>query len=296
MFRHIATRALSKRFRTKESFELNVFSRHLSSSPPPTPPTNENQNVPKSPFSLTKELAFGIQSSTELFIKHGVGMQKLQEVAQEEGGTKTLVFRWQKMMEAYLGTQVHVLAGLGYPPNENGLHLYNSHVAMFMQNTDPETQEELRIGTRDLWRTVLSTAFGISPDDMAKTEMDIAQARNIMHKVSQKMQSPEILELVAEKCGKLESTGNPGMDMAMKHQVVQDVLVHDVYLGGKPTLVEECGFDNGEIGYVMMQGIMSEHQNDTLVSQYVGTAMMQILQSAGIDMSQIEAAAKAARQ
>eukprot|EP01083_Nonionella_stella_P036732 100231_1 len=104
--------------------------------------------MPKSPFSLTKEMAFGIQSSTELFIKHGVGMQKLQEVAQEEGGTKTLVFRWQKMMEAYLGTQVHVLAGLGYPPNENGLHLYNSHVAMFMQNTDPETQEELRIGTR----------------------------------------------------------------------------------------------------------------------------------------------------
>ena len=83
------------------------------------------------------------------------------------------------------------------------------------------------------------------------------------------------------------------MDMAMKHQVVQDTLVHDVYLGGEPSLVEEIGFEKGEKGYVFMQGVMAEHQNDPLISQYVGSAMMQLLQNAGIDMSEIESAAKA---
>jgi hypothetical protein len=66
-------------------------------------------------------MAFGIQKSTELFVKHGVGMQKLKDIAKEPRDTNTLVQRWQRMMEAYLGSQVHVLAGLGYPPNENGL-------------------------------------------------------------------------------------------------------------------------------------------------------------------------------
>lgn len=131
-------------------------------------------------------MAFGIQKSTELFINHGLGMQRLQDVAKEAGDIDTLVSRWQRMMEAYLGTQVHVLAGLGYPPNENGLHLYNQHVAMYMQNADPDTQEELRLGTRDLWRTVLATAFHLSVEEIADSEMDIVAARNTMHKVSQK--------------------------------------------------------------------------------------------------------------
>jgi len=173
--------------------------------------------------------------------------------------------------------------------------MYNQHVGMFMQNADPETQEMLRVSTRDLWRTVLSTAFNISIAEIASAEMDIVKARETMHKVSQKMTSPEILELIALKCGKIQSTDDAGMDMAMKHQIVQDTLVHQVYLGGAPTLVEECGFENGEKGYVFMQCVMAEHQNDPLVSQYVGAAMMQILKSAGIDMAEIEAAANAAR-
>ena len=290
-----STRSSTTRTTSTGTTRTGIHTRHLSSAPPAPPspsPTNE-QPVPNAPFSLTKEMAFCIQKSTELFINHGLGMQRLQDVAKEAGDIDTLVSRWQRMMEAYLGTQVHVLAGLGYPPNENGLHLYNQHVAMYMQNADPDTQEELRLGTRDLWRTVLATAFHLSVEEIADSEMDIVAARNTMHKVSQKMQTPEILESIALKCGKLESTGNAGMDMAMKHQVVQDTLVHDVYLGGEPSLVEECGFEKGEKGYVFMQCVMAEHQNDPLVSQYVGAAMMQILKSAGIDMSEIEKAAKA---
>merc|ERR1739844_341559 len=84
------------------------------------------------------------------------------------------------------GTQVHVLGGLGYTPNETGLHMYNRHVAMFMQTADPETQEELRLGTRNLWRYVLSTSFNISVEDIESNEMTIVDARNCMHKVAQK--------------------------------------------------------------------------------------------------------------
>jgi hypothetical protein len=159
---------------------------------------------------------------------------------------------------------------------------------MFMHNADPTTQEELRINTRDCWRSVLSTAFGISIDQIKDNEMSIVDARNAMHKVSQKMQQPEILESISQKCGKLESTGDPALDMAMKHQVVQHALVHDVYLGGSPSLVKECGFEDGEKGYVFMQCVMSEHQNDPLIGQYVGSAMFQIMNAAGIDMSAIQ--------
>lgn len=269
--------------------------RHLSSSTTTTTSAGiTDGGASKPPYSLTKEMAFGIQKSTELFVKHGVGMQKLKDIAKEPRDTNTLVQRWQRMMEAYLGSQVHVLAGLGYPPNENGLYLYNQQVAMFMQNTDPDTQEKLRIGSRDLWRTVLSTAFDISIEEISQSEMDIVQAREAMYKVSQKMQSKEILDKVADQCAKLEKTGNSAMDMARKHHIVQDTLVHDVYLGGNPTLVQELGFEeNGEKGYVLMQCIMAEHQNDPLVAQYVGAGMMKVLVSAGIDMAEIEAAAKA---
>lgn len=77
--------------------------------------------------------------------------------------------------------------------------------------------------------------------------------------------------------------------MALKHHVVQEALVHKVYLGGEaegvPSLVEDCGFGAGAEGYVRMQMTMAEHQNDPLVAQYIGTAMMQILKVAGLDAS-----------
>ena len=72
---------------------------------------------------------------------------------------------------------------------------------------------------------------------------------------------------------------NPQMEMAQKHHIVQETLVHKVYLDG---LIEECGFPAGEDGYVRMQLAMADHQNDPLVAQYVGASMMQILQVAGL--------------
>lgn len=157
-----------------------------------------------------------------------------------------------------------------------------------MQTADPETQEKLRINTRDVWRNVLAKTFNISMEEIEKSEMAIVEARNVMHKVSQKMQDPETLESISKQCSVLQTTGDARMDMAIKHQVVQDTLVNTVYLGGNPSLVEECGFEKGEKGYVFMQCVMSEHQSDPLIGQYVGAGMMKIMQAAGIDLNDLQ--------
>lgn len=238
------------------------------------------------PSAITKEMAEGILGSTKLFMHHGLGIQRLQEVAKDSGNTDTLVARWQKMMEAFLGTQVHVLAGLGYEPNENGLQLYNQHLALFMQSADPETQENIRTVNRDLWRFVLCSTFDVPIEDIQKGEMSIVDARNAMHQVSQKMMEPSVMEGIAQKCAKIQSTGNSQIDSAQKHQIIQEALVHDVYFGGDPTLLETVGFDATEKGYVQMQSVMAEHQSDPLVAQYIGSAMMQIMKAAGIEMPQ----------
>lgn len=238
---------------------------------------------------MTKDLAFGIQSTNELFLHHGIAQRKLQALAQNAGDVQTLVQRWQQMMETFLSTQVHVLAGLGYHPSEAGLETYNHQMATFLHHdADPQTTEDLRIQTRDLWRTVLTTAFDISLQDIQSHEMTIVDARNIMHKVSQKMQSTKVLEEIAQKCAALPSTGDRNRDFANKHQIVQETLVHGVYLEGTPSLVEECGFEEGERGYVFMQCVMAEHQNDPLIGQYIGTAMMKVLQSAGVDLAAMQ--------
>jgi hypothetical protein len=54
----------------------------------------------------------------------------------------------------------------------------------------------------------------------------------------------------------------------MKHQVIQDVVVNQVYLGGSPSLVEDCGFGSGHEGYAKMQYVMAYHENDPLCTQY----------------------------
>lgn len=67
--------------------------------------------------------------------------------------------------------------------------------------------------------------------------------------------------------------------------------MNEVYLGREPSLVSECGFGEGEKGYVYMQCVMAEHQNDALVAQYIGTAMTRVIQTAGIDMAAAQKAA-----
>ena len=75
------------------------------------------------------------------------------------------------------------------------------------------------------------------------------------------------------------------MNLVQKHQIIQEVMVSEVYLGGSPkSLVEECGFEAGEEGYVKLQYAMAEYQTDPLVAQYIGAGMMKLLQAAGVEM------------
>jgi hypothetical protein len=82
------------------------------------------------------------------------------------------------------------------------------------------------------------------------------------------------------------------MEMGMKHQIIQDIVVNQVYLGGGPSLVEELGFGSGEQGYARMQYVMAYYENDPLCSQYTSSAMIKIWRAAGLDLSQSPEAAK----
>lgn len=229
----------------------------------------------------------------KLFIEHGLGKQKLQLIAAEKDKL-TLVERWQKMVATYIETQCHVIALLGYKPDEQGITLYTQQLSAALQLSPPEVQEELRVSGRDTYRMVLGAAFDIPTlleDQKAKGEMTVVDARNVMHKVSLRMQEPDVLEKVAKKCSVSvamnDSAEAQQIDLARKHTVVQEVMVSDVYLSknGGVSLVEECGFGEGEEGYVRLQCALAEHQGDPLITQYVGSAMMKLLQSAGIDLA-----------
>ena len=197
-------------------------------------------------------------------------------------------------MEIYLGAQLHVLVALGYETNEQGIMMYTQQLARFVHESDAAAQEKFRRVGRETWRDMLATAFHLEEDLLSKhsEEVSIVDARNIMHKVSSRLQEPRILKQVAEGCAKLPPEHNPEVEMAMKHQVIQDVVVNQVYLGGNPMLVEELGFGSGDKGYALMQYVMAYHENDPLCLQYTSSAMVQIWRAAGLDLSQTPHATK----
>ena len=47
----------------------------------------------------------------------------------------------------------------------------------------------------------------------------------------------------------IESDPDAEVEIAKKHEVLQQVIVERVYLGGSPSLVEESGFGSGPQGY-----------------------------------------------
>jgi hypothetical protein len=203
------------------------------------------------------------------------------------------------MIQIYLQTQCAVVQLLGYAPDEHGITLYTQHLSQAMSVSSPEVQEMLRTVSRDTYRMVLGGAFGLDlvSELSEKGELSIVDARNMMHKVSLRMQDPEVLERVAkatsQAVGMNDSPEAKAIELAHKHTTIQKIMVYDVYLAGSPSLVEECGFGGGEEGYVRMQGSLAEYQNDPLISQYVGGAMLKLLESAGIDVKNLQTPAKA---
>jgi hypothetical protein len=278
-----------------------IPARRLSSgsSLPPTPGAAEP------PSSLTAEAGLGAQDAMKFFVQHGLGRKKLASIA-TDATSSPLVERWQRMISTYLEAQCHVIALLGYRPDEVGISMYTQHMQKAMAMSPPEDQERLRVAMRDTYRLVLAGAFDVPTlleDQRSRGELSVVDARNIMHKVSLRMLEPDVLERVRERCSVSvamnDSAEAQQIELARKHTVVQEVMVSDVYLSkrdGAPSLVEECGFGKGEAGYVRMQCALAEHQNDPLITQYVGSAIVRLLQSAGIDMEALQKQAQQLQQ
>jgi hypothetical protein len=164
------------------------------------------QYKPDPPRKLNFEMAEGIQNASLLILRHGVGSQRLKLLS--ESDDTPLVLKWQRMMEIYLGAQLHVVAALGYETNEQGIMMYTQHLAQFVSTCDPDTQEGFRKVGRDTWRGMLATAFDLDDDLLEEysEEMSIVDARNAVHKVASKLMEPAVLEAVATRCGELPSS------------------------------------------------------------------------------------------
>merc|ERR1719491_153368 len=174
----------SKRSWTKSNCTKSLFSTNA-------PPATTQQPGVEPPTKLTVEMAIGVQEAAQLYIRHGVTSKNLDSIGLlADSSTDTLLGRWQKMMETFLGTQVYVLAGLGYSQDEKGVMLYNQQLTELMQTLNPTDEEKIRVLSRDLWREVLAKAFHISMDAIESEEITIVEARNIMYNVSQKIVLP----------------------------------------------------------------------------------------------------------
>lgn len=81
---------------------------------------------------------------------------------------------------------------------------------------------------------------------------------------------------------------DPNMEIAQKHQILQHIIVEEVYLRGNPSLVEESGFGSGAVGYAKLQCAMSDYEGDPLMSQYAAAAIIKVWEAAGLDLSDIQ--------
>ena len=178
--------------------------RHFSSDMQQLPPDDPQvQFKPTPPTELNMEMAKGIQTANHLILKYGVGRQRLELLSKEADSKMPLVVKWQRMMEIYLGAQLHVVASLGYQTDEQGIMMYTQQLAQFIgTKCDPATQDEFRATGRDTWREMLTTAFDLDKDLIAEkygNELSIVDARNIVHKVASALIEPNILEEVATR-------------------------------------------------------------------------------------------------
>ena len=117
--------------------------------------------------NLTFEMAKGISNTTLFYVNQGLANQSMKQINNITGDdlAPVLVRKWQKMMEAHFTTQVTVLTALGYPASEQGLQIYNGQLQQLMASASPDDQEELRLGSRDLWRTTMAWSFDMPRPD-----------------------------------------------------------------------------------------------------------------------------------
>lgn len=125
-----------------------------------------------------------------------------------------------------------------------------------MATSSPDEAELLRVGSRDMWRLTLSSAFNLDlyPNNdgviLGRGEMNIVQARELMHSVSQSMSSADFLEEISQQVGSLS-------DVIQKHTAIQTLLLSSVYLNPEDNLCKAFD-DDDELGYVKMQCLLAE--------------------------------------
>lgn len=260
--------------------------RSLSTAPPQLP------QYP--PPTLTFDIATGITSSTLLLVNHGMPNRGLKEISESSGSgdVTELVMKWQRMMETHLSAQVHVLTGLGYPPTEQGIAIYNQQLQQLMSSVLPDEADRLQRESRDLWRTTLGWAFGLPKpgEDGGKVageyeELGIQEAREIMYDVSVRMGSEDFLSVLRTEVRGLT-------DLKEKHTKMQELLIEMVYFGGMSdkadSLVERFDKEDETRGYIVLQALMALHQSDPLISQYVGGSMMKVFEAGGLSTEDIK--------
>ena len=233
---------------------------------------------PKAPESLTAEVAEGIVETTKFYCLHGVSKQRLRVLAKED---LSIQQRWSKMMEIYLQTQAHVIAGLGYQPNEGGLEVFAMHLQDCLSKTDLTMRELFMDIRRETWHDIVATTFNLESDEIPI--LSIVDARNIMHKATSKMIEPDTLLAIQRRTAKIHNESKD-MEMAQRHVALQEVLIEKVYMDG---LLEEEGFGTGEKAYAKMQCALTDHEGDPLITQYSSSAMVKILEAAGIDFNEL---------
>jgi hypothetical protein len=171
----------------------------------PTPEDPQAQFKAKPPVELNLEMAVGIQNANHLILSYGVGAQRLQLLSHDVD--MPLVLKWQRMMEIYLGAQLHVIAALGYDTNEHGIMMYTQQLGQFITSKcDPAQQDTFRSVGRKTWRHMLVTAFDLDTDMIQEkygNEMTIVDARNTVHKVASRLIEPRILAMVATKVAQI---------------------------------------------------------------------------------------------
>ena len=194
----LAYRSLSRSSATLRTRDFHAARYLSSSSSQQEHETYSNEFVMKPPEELTADIAEGISDATKFYVKYGMANQRLLVLQKDE--TVPVVEKWQKMMEIFLAAQVHVIAGLGYAPNEQGLTQYAKDLAKCLESVDPTMQELFSDTRRETWRELVATAFGLDKADIPT--VDIVKAREIMHQVSSKMMAPDtLLEIQSRTSG-----------------------------------------------------------------------------------------------
>ena len=166
--------------------------------------------------TTSKSLAW-VTDATHFYIKHGLSNQRLKALTLYK--EMPTVIKWQKMMEIFLTTQIHVIAGLGYSADEQGLSKYAQDLSQCMQQADDDIRDVFTDMRRDTWRDLVSFAFALTPEQMK--DLSIVEARNVMHKVASKMIEPDVLAEIKSRCDQLPETDDPQLELAEKHRVVR---------------------------------------------------------------------------